>query len=90
MYLHFLCLLTANVLDCLVLQRAAERAAAGVEEPVASKSSAATEAVPGPEEIAARERDERLQEMVDQYNAKKRPAPLVDTHLAKKKVGENG
>lgn len=39
-----------------------------------------------PEDIAAKKRDEKLSEMVESYNSKKRAEPLIDMHKKKKKV----
>lgn len=41
-----------------------------------------------PEDIAAKKRDEKLSEMVESYNSKKRAEPLIDMHKKKKKEME--
>lgn len=41
-----------------------------------------------PEDIAAKKRDDKLSEMVESYNSKKRAEPLIDMHKKKKKVGD--
>lgn len=62
------------------MQRAAERGN------LSSEGDAPEVSAESMQSKAARKRDEQLQQLVDDYNVKKRPAPMVDTHLANKKV----
>ena len=50
-------------------------------------SSEEEEQIVAPEATAARNRDKKLQKFVDDFNSKKRPAPLIDSHTTAKKVG---